>query len=424
MKPETITTLPKDIGPLWARAAAAIRGEIVLAPTAYAWLSYDLQGGASDNWDEVYVALDLVNLQRGQPIGTAIGRLAQFLEIQLANRRFMQKEFGSWVYLEMHAEPRIVQYGVARLLAARDPATWKPIADGLRGWLRALVGWLAVFGCWGPGKRWGAQVGTEGPGARLLVGKGAVSIRTGEILWCVLTGKRSWHFEGEWRENVFAPALLWTLGLGHRDGRGDIMKAVLGLIAAAEGWLGGPLVVLTLEEEARVLAATHNDVAALRWCCEHLIGDWLPAEPIVGMRTVHGVSMTMLEAGKSATAAMQHCGWLDDGTTFAAGADNGGRGGHGEQIEETKAVVDLAGRRGYCQRTSGPDRVRVDFPLPPGDLVMVLEAQHGVGLRTRWFEGGHELPPDTAPDPLPPVDHGGVDPTRPETQREKKGRFL
>lgn len=421
MPPQTITNLPKDIGPLWARAPEAIRGEIILAPSAYAWLSYGLQGGASDNWDEVYTALELVNLQRGQPIGTSLGRLTDFLRVQLADRRFMQKEFGSWVYLEMHAGPRIVQYGVARLLAVRDPATWQPIADGLRGWLRALVGWLAYFGCWGPGRRWGAQVGSEGPGARLLVGKGAYSIRTGEIPWCALGGMRSWDFKGEWRENVFAPTFLWTLGLGHRDGRGDILKAILGLIAAVEGWLGGPLVILTREEEARVLAATHNDVAALQWVVEHLIGDWLPAQPIVGVRTARGVSSTMLAAPKSATAAMQHCGWTDDGTTYAAGADNGLRGGHGEQIEETMAAIDLAARTGYCQRTTGPDRVRVDFPLPAGDLVSVLEAQHGVGLKARWFRDGVEL---GAPAPLPPVDHGGVDPTRPETQREKKGRFF
>ena len=190
-RPLVIDSLPKDIGPLWARAAEAIRGEIILAPSAYAWLSYGLAGGPSDNWDEVYVALDLVNAQRGQPIGTSIGALAKFLNVQLANHRFMQKEFGSWVYLEMHAEPRIVQYGVARLLAARDPATWQPIADGLRGWLRALVGWLAVFGCWGPGRRWGAQVATEGPGARLLVGKGAVFSSTLTLVLEKLAAARS-----------------------------------------------------------------------------------------------------------------------------------------------------------------------------------------------------------------------------------------
>lgn len=420
-KPQVIDTLPHDIGPLWGRAPEAIRGEIILAPSAYNWLSYGLQGGASDNWDEVYVALELVNLQRSQPIGTSAPRLAEFLRVQLANRRFMQKEFGSWVYLEMHAGPRIVQYGVARLLAERDPGTWRPIADGLRGWLRALVGWLAYFGCWGPGRNWGAVVGSEGPGARLLVGKGAYSIRTGEIPWCTLTGKRSWDYKGDWRDNVFAPAFLWALGLGHRDGRGDIMKAILGLIAAVEGWLGGPLVILTREEEARVLTATHNDLAALRWVVEHLIGDWLPAEPIVGVRTVRGVSCTMLEAAKSATAAMQHCGWTDDGTTYAAGADNGLRGGRGEQIEETMAAVDLVTRTGFCQRTTGPDRVRVNFPLPPGELVSVLHAQHGKGLQVSWWQNGQEVRDPVVP--LPPVDHGGVDPTRPETQRERKSRF-
>ncbi len=418
MKPQLITDLPHDIGPLWARAAEAIRGEIILAPSTYAWLSYNLQGGASDNWDEVYTALELVNVQRGQPVGTSLGALAGFLRVQLADLRFMQKEFGSWVYLEMHAEPRIVQYGVARLLAVRDPATWKPIAEGLRGWLRALVGWLAFFGCWGPGRRWGAVVATSGPGARLLVGKGAFSIRTGEIPWCTLTGKRSWDCKGgEWRENVFAPTLLATLGLGKRSGSGDIMKGTLGFLAAVEGWLGGPLVILTREEEARVEAAIHNDVAALQWVVEHLIGDWLPAEPIFGLRTTGGVSMTMLASGKSATATMQHCGWSADGTTYAAGADNGLRGGHGEQIEETMAAVDLVTRTGFCQRTTGPDRVRVDFPLPAGDLVAVLEAQHGVGLNARWFRDGAEI---LTPSPLPPVDHGGVDPTRPETQKEKK----
>lgn len=420
MKPTVISDLPRDIGPLWSHAPRAVRGEIVLAPATYSWLSYNLGGGASDNWDEVFVALDLLNFLRSQPtFENGSGRLAAFLEAAISNRRFMQKEFGSWVYLEMHAGPRIVQFGCARILGQHD-ARWATIAQGLRGWLRALVGWLAVFGCWGPGRRWGVQVATECPGAKLLVGKGAVSVRTGEIPWSTLTGKRSWDCKsGEWRENVFAPSFLWTLGLGHRDGRGDILRAVLDLIQAVESHLGGPLVVLTAEEEARVLAATRNDVSALQWCVAKLIGDWLPAEPIVGVRTARGVSCTMLSSGKSATATMQHCGWLDDGTTYAAGADNGLRGAHGEQIEETMAAVDLDARTGYCQRTSGPDRVRVDFPLPPGELVSVIEAQHGVGLKARWFEAGREI----VPPPLPSADHGGEDPTRPATQRKERRFF-
>jgi len=418
-KPNVITSLPKDIGPLWSLSPKAIKGEIILAPTSYQWLSYGLHGGSSDNWDEVYVALDLVNLQRSQPTGFDIGSLLSFLQVQMADKRMMQKEFGSWVYLEMHAEPRIVQYAVARLLAARGISGWAEVATGLRSWLRALVGWLAVTGCWGPGKGWGKTVGSTGPGARLLVGKGDYSKRTGAVPYCTMTGKRSWDFKGEWRENVFAPTLLSVLGLGTRSGHGDIIEGTLVFIAAVEGWLGGPLVILTREEEARVLAATRNDVSALQWCVTDLIGDWLPADPFVVVRTEQGVGSVLLLADKSPTAAMQYCGWSQDGTTYAAGADNGLRGAHGEQVENSMAAIDLSARTGYCQRTTGPDRVRVDFPLPSGPLVCVIDAQHGTGLKARWFNHGVE----TVPPALPSADHGGIDTTRPETQPRKKWRF-
>lgn len=411
---ETITQ-GRDIGPLWLRVPEAIAGAIVIAPSAYLRLTYGYTGGASDNWDEVAVSLDLVNWMRRQPVAAPISVLLAFVRAKLQDRRMMQKEFGSWIYLDMHATPAVVQYAIARKMALTDPGTWQPIADGLRGWLRALVGWLAWTGCWGPGKQWAQDVATAGPGARLLVGRGGYSKRVGAVAWTTLCGKRSWEFSGEWRENAFGPMLLSFLGLGIRLRQGDIWKSFNALIDAVEKTYGVPIEVLTPAERSTVLAATRNDVTALAWVAENLIGDWLPADPTITIRAARGVSHTHLEADKAATATLYHCGWDEDGTTYGAGACTGGRGGHGEQIEPGHARVDLASRTGFCQRTEGPDRVRVGFPLPKGDLVAVLEAQHGRGRRARFFRNGVEVgtpapEPDRPPavdQDTPPTDSGG-----------------
>ena len=147
MKGEVITGRI-DIGPLWLRVPEAIRREVRIDTSAYARLTYGYDGGASDNWDETAAALDLLNLRLGQAATTDLPSITRFLETKVADRRFMQKEFGSWIYVELHFEPTVLQFAEMRQRGNAE------LAAGLRSWLRALGGWLAWTGCWGPGKTW------------------------------------------------------------------------------------------------------------------------------------------------------------------------------------------------------------------------------------------------------------------------------
>lgn len=406
-----------DIGPLWLRFPEALRGEVRIAPDSYARLTYNLQGGGSDNWDETAVALDLNNFILRQPTVHSIAEIARFLREKIADRRFMQKEFGSWTYLDLHATPTVAQYLFASKLAQSDPNTWAVVVSGLRSWLRALIGWLALTGCWGPGKTWTKGVARNGPGARLLTGTGDFSKRIGGTPYCVFTGKRSWVYDGDWHESLAAPVLLSDLGFDDQSKSGDVWKSHNNFMGTIEA-LYGALDLLTTAERSLVIAATRNDLAAIQWVIKELIGDWLPAESVTIVRTEHGVGQVMHEAAKSPTATMYYCGWDDDGTTYAAGACNGLRGGHAEQIEAGMAEIDLAARTGFCQRTSGPDRVRVDFPLPKGELVAVITAQHGAGIHADYYRNGQKIGAAPAPDVPPPAT-----PSRPKRKKRPWWKF-
>lgn len=373
-----------DIGTVWGSVVGSISGKVRIDPSAYARLTYNYSGGASDNWDEVAAALDLINLRLGQPATANLPDIIRFLELKVADKRFMQKEFGAWVYIDFHFEPTVIQYAEMRKLGNTE------LANGLRKWLRALGGYLAWTGCWAAGKTWSKQVSKDGPGARLLIGDGTYSPRTGGSPYSVLTGKRSLHFEGTWVENIFAPVIFSDLCLGARSRHGDVCKSHNQFMETVEA-VYGPLGIFTPEEQARLLQASRNDIDALEWCRTELIGDWLPAEKNTFIRTEHGVGQVLHEAKKTATAPIYYSGWHDDGTTYAAFADNGGRGGHGEQIEDGMAEIRLAERVGWCQRTSGPDRVKVTFPLPPGDLVAVWEAQHGGLSSASYYRSGQRV---------------------------------
>jgi hypothetical protein len=340
---------------------------------------------------------------RRQPATVALPVLAEFLRDKLGNKRWMQKEFGAWVYIRLHVEPTILQWRCAQRFADADPATWAPIRDGLREWLRATIGWLAVTGCWGPGRSWIEAESKRGPGARLFVGKGDFGGRSGGGPHCVLAGKRSWDWLGSgWYEGFWPPILLSSLGLGERHG-GDVWLGHKQFLDSIESFSVGPLDIISADERARVLAATHNDIDALAWCVTELIRDWLPAEPVVIVRAESGVSCTLLDVGKSSTATVYHSGWDSDGTTYVAGADPGWRGGKAQWIEPGHAEIDLAARTGWCERTQGDPVVRVHFPLPQGALVAVLEAQFGVGIKLRTYRNGVEVVPIPPASPVVPA---------------------
>ena len=413
--PKPVISGRQDIGPLWLRVPDALRGTVRIDPSAYERFSYRWDGGASDNWDEVACALDLINFWHGQPMIGSLAKLELFLSRKLSDKRFMQKEFGSWIYVDLHAGPTIVQYVVARRLAQQGSAAWSRIAAGLREWLRALIGWLTLTGCWGPGKTWTKAVAKDGPGARLLVGRGDYSKRTNGVTYCVLAGKRSWDFDDEWKENAFALVLLSDLGFGVRSSKGDIWASQAKFMRAIED-LFGPLDLITSAERQLIVAATRNDLSAIQWTIENLVGDWLPAELVCVVRTERGVSITMYEAQKAPTATIYHSGWDDDGTTYAAGACNGLRGAHGEQIEAGMAEIDLEARTGFCRRTSGPDRVRVDFPLPKGPLVAVIQASHSTGVDARYYRGGVRYVPGA----LPPSGGVQIPPAAPKPPRRRR----
>lgn len=409
MTSKPVVDTKQGIDPLWSLVPQALAGKIRIAPGAYDQLvqgGYAPGGGASDNWDEVAAALDLFNLVMGQPATAALDKLAGFLTAKLADRRWMQKEFGSWVYIRLHVEPTILQWRCAQRLALTDPATWTPIADGLRGWLRAAIGWLAVTACWGPGRTWIEAENKRGAGARLFVGTGDFGGRAGGGPHCVLAGKRSWDLMGTgWYEGFWPTILLSSLGLNKRYS-GDVWKAHKEFLDTVAQWSGSPLDLLGADEAALVLAASKNDLSAMQWCVSELIRDWLPAEPIVVVRADEGVSITLLAAGKSPTPTVYHSGWGSDGTTYVAGADPGWRGGHAEGIERGHSEIYLEARTGWCQRVEGDPRPRVDFPLPKGNLVAVIEAQQSTGLRARYYRDGVEIssrpsPPAPAPQPGP-----------------------
>jgi len=408
-----------DVGPLKAELPRAIRGELRIAPDAYRRFLYGWKGGASDNWDELGVACEMVNLWRGHPTDAGEAAVVAFLRAKLADRRFMQKEFGSWIYLDLHVEPTLVQLAVARRLAETASEPWAELVEGLTDWLRALCGWLAWTGCWGAGRTWTRQVAEGGPGALLLVGRGDYNQRVGGALYCTLTGKRSWHWDEEWRHNLSAPIYLSRLGLGERRTGGDILP--IEILEAIRDAFGYELEVLTRTEQQLVGAAIRNDASALKWATR-LIGDWLPAEPVVVVRAAHGVSMTMLEAGKAPTATMYHCGWADDATTYAAGACNGLRGAQAEQVEAGMAAIDLELRKGFCKRTSGPERVEVGFQLPTGDLVAVLRAGNGKPLHATYYIGGVEQPDESAP--KPPAPGPQPPPPKPNPKRQRSAKWL
>lgn len=411
-----------DIGPLWLYMPEALRGSIIIKPSAYSRLTYNYRGGASKNWDLTAAAIDLANFYLRNEMTAPIETIASFLEEQNANRRFMYTEFGSWIYLDLHAGPKLLHYAIARHLGAAGDARWSAIAAGLRLWLRALVGWLAISGTWGPGRTWGRVVGRSGPGARLLVGRDEFSKRIGGVPYCVLAGKRSWDFDDDWKENVFAPVLLSDLGFGIRAQSGDIWKSHNRLMATIES-IFGAFDILTPAERQKVVAATRNDVGALEWCISELIRDFLPNEPIVLVRSETGVAIAMLEAAKAPTASIYCSGWEEDGTIYAAGACNGLRGPHGEQVEAGRAEIDLETRSGFCQRTSGPDRVRVDFPLPKGPLVAVIRAQYGTGISREFYRSGVPIAGGL---PTPPVGGGSPAPPagEPETPVRRRRSFF
>lgn len=377
----------------------AVRREVRLDPSAYARFTYGWKGGASANWDEVACACDLVNLLYGFSTTTNEGTLLGWLRAKLADRRFMGTEFGTWVYLRHHVEPTLIQLAVSQRLAESRPDPWAEIAEGLTDWLRALVGYLAWTGCWGPGHTWSNAVATDGPGARLLVGKGGPNVRHGGARYSVLAGKRSWHYGGgEWTRNLHAPIYLSALGLGEDRTGGDILP--LGTVEAIRAALGWDGMVLTKQERALVAAAITNDESALKWARRELIGDWAPAERVVIVRTTDGVDQMLLAAGKSPTATVYYSGWRSNGTTYAAGACPGGRGAHGEQIEPGLVAFDIANRSGYCQRISGEPRPVVPFGLSPGPLVAVLEIGGGVPTVEHYFIDGQPAPAP-APEPVP-----------------------
>lgn len=384
-----------DIGPLWSNVPDALKRAVRIDPSAYARLSYNYTGGSSDNWDEVAAALDLLNLRLGNPTVGTLANIVDFLHTKIADLRFMQKEFGSRVYLELHFQPAVLQYVEMRRRGETQ------IANGLRDWLRALGGYLAWTGCWGPGKVPTKINSKRGPGARLLVGNGDINQRTGGGPECIFSGKRSWHFEGDWTVNMFAPVIMSDLCFGKRLNKGDIAKSHKRFMDAIEAEYG-PLSIFNDTERDYMRRATENDIDALEWCRVHLIGDYLPAERNTFIRTTGGVGQVLHEASKSPTAPTYYSGWDADGTTYAAGADNGGRGGHGEQIEDGKAVIDLATRTGWCQRTSGPDRIVVDFALPPGDMVAMWVAQHGRPSVVTYYSGGKPVAPPAPGVPAAP----------------------
>lgn len=411
MSAKNVVSGRTDIGPLWLNVVDVLKGKTLIDPSTYERLSYRLNGGASDNWDEVAVALDLLNRRLGHTALFGMSELMAFLRNKLADRRFMQKEFGARVYVELHYEPTVLQYAEMRRLGQTD------IAEGLRGWLRALGGYLTWTGCWGVGKVPSHSVAANGPGARLVIGADHTSQRTGAAMHSVFTGKRSWHFEGEWNENIFAPVIFTDMCLGVKLRQGDIWKSHNKFIEAVEAEYGA-LNIFTPEEQAKLKLASQNDIEALEWVRVHVIGDWLPLEKNTFIRTTKGVGQVLHTAIKSATAPAYYGGWASDGTTYAAGADNGGRGGHGEQIENGRAEIDLASRTGWCQRTGGPDRVKVDFPLPAGDLVAVWEAQHGGLSSASYYRGGQRVAVGhSVPIPPPVGSQSASNQTKPQRRR-------
>lgn len=393
---------------------AALRGEVRIDPSAYVRFSYDLKGGASDNWDEVFIACELINLLYGYVTVYSEGEIIGWIRNKLLDRRFMQKEFGAWVYLRHHVEPTIAQLAVCRHLSTLRSDPWTELAAGLDEWLRALCGWVTVTGCWGQGQDWGKGP-HEGPGARLLTGRGGPNPRHGGARYSVLAGKRSWHYDTkdrEWTRNLSAPIYLSRLALRERRTGGDMLPVEI--LEAVKAKFGYDLDVLTPRESELVAAAITNDISALKWAVRELIRDWLPAERNVVVRTERGVGQMMLAAGKSPTASVYYSDWLSDGTTHAAGCDPGLRGAHGEQIEPGMVSYDIGNRAGYCVRTDGDPRPIVQFPLPPGPLVAVLEFGGGAPTVERYFVNGVEQP--SAPPPAPPA------PPVPDEERERPDR--
>lgn len=404
-----------DIGTLWSFISAAVRKEVRIDPDAYRPFAGDWNGTPSGNWDEVAAACELVNIMHGFPTLSPPAKVLGWLRAKLSDKRFMTSEFGSWIYLNFHVEPTVVQLAVCRYMAAIHTDPWAELANGLEEWMRALCGWLTVTGCWGGGRVWDGKMASSGPGARLLTGSGAMSPRHGGALYSVLAGKRSWHYAGHWTANNFAPIFLSWFALRERRTGGDILP--LQVCEAIRSSLGYDLNVLTEAEASRCAAAIRNDLDALEWALRELIADWLPAERIVVIRTTRGVAIIVLSAGKHATATVYYSDWWEDGTTHAAGADDGLRGAQGEHVFPGMAHYDIATRAGYCVRVDGEPRPIVPFELPPGDLVVVLEIGGGQPTVEHWFQAGkprpEEPPPAPGPSPSPPS-------PRPAEKRRKR----
>lgn len=403
-----------DIGKLWSFVPAAVRNEVRIAPVTYRPFAGDWRGTPSGNWDEVAMACELVNVVGKYPTLGPPGDVVAWLRDKAANREWMTNEFGSWIYLMFHVEPTLVQLACARYLAESHSDPWAEIADALNSWLRAMVGWVTLTGCWGGGQTWTERVAKDGPGARLLTGAGGMNKRHGGASYSVLAGKRSWNYSGEWTRSLHAPIYLSWFGLGERRTGGDILP--LEIPAAIRSRFGYDLTVLTAQEYALVAAAITNDISALKWALHELIRDWMPHERITIVRTERGVGQVVHAAGKSSTATIYYSGWLSDGVTHAAGCDSGLRGAHGEAIEPGMASFDIAARTGYCVRTEGEPRPIVPFELPPGKLVAVLELGGGSATVEHWFINGVEQPPPS-PDPPP----GPVPPPTPRPPRKRGG---
>lgn len=387
-------------------------GQARVDPADYRQFTYGYKGGSSDNYDTVAYAVDLLQLEHGWPTTASADVLLAFGLEKIKERNLGEKEFSSWVYLQETISPLIYQIGAASALAARggiDELRWQAIADGQREYLRAWIGWLSLGGTWGQARDaapavkrapYGAQVlrsTPKDPFIKALLGAD----------YTVIAGKRSWRRDdGAWDGPIqMGPVYLSELGYGEQR-RGNALFPIAAVkIVRSRGW---PFGLFAPDEQAKLRAASRNDITALRWVVDAVVRDYLPPEPVHILRTARGVSFTMLRAGSAPTATAYHCSWLDDGSVWWAGADVGCRTGEG-CIEPGEAHVDTATRKGWVQRTAGEKRPRVDFDLVPGDVVLELLSDRSRSPRIVELQpGSPKAPPPPANDNQPrPEKKGG-----------------
>jgi hypothetical protein len=383
----------QGVNKLAAATPDVIRHQYRLDPAGVGAGSYGYEGGASDNTDEVAAALDLVAYYHGHATSAPIEKVIAFLERKLAPpRRWMQKEgsLASSIYVRHQWPPTLVQWAIAEALVARGEERFRPVAAGLRGWLRAGIGWGALGGTWFRARSMTAREVHLPPGARVLLADGEPNRRFAGT-FAAVTGKRGWNWhEGEWLQGDVShllSAYLWEFGFGEAARVSDLIPNAE---AKALRSIGLPTAIFTPDEQARIRAATHNDTAALDWVVAELLRDWMPADPVEGIRTSRGVSTVMLSAGAGATSAI------------VAGTDNGHRGSPtSDNRNPHRAWIDLAARRGWAEATAGSERVRVEFPLARGELVYHWRAHDETGFERIFPPRGATPPPVTQPPPPP-----------------------